>query len=84
MTLKEVLRLFTKPSKFQAPKPEFQMIRQAHHHPEPGRRANTNDPNSKFQTNDPVTVVYNGIASGIPGLAKRYESTVVGDLVIEH
>jgi hypothetical protein len=26
------------------------MVRQAHHHPEPGRRANHNDQNSKSQT----------------------------------
>jgi hypothetical protein len=26
------------------------MVRQAHHHPEPGRRANHNDQNSKFKT----------------------------------
>jgi hypothetical protein len=35
--------------KFQAPKAKYQMVRQAHH-PEPGRRANLNDQNSKFKT----------------------------------
>jgi len=49
--------------KFQAPKIKSQMVRQAHH-PEPGRRANSNNPNSKFQTHDPPAFVPNGIITG--------------------
>jgi len=48
------------------------------------QKPNPNDPNSKFQTNDPSTVVTNGVALGRPGFAKRYKSTVVSNLVIEH
>ena len=40
------------------------MVRQAHHHPEPGRRANHKDRNSKFQTDDPLAFVPNGIITG--------------------
>jgi len=36
--------------KFQITKHKYQMVRQARHHPEPGRRANHNDLNSKFET----------------------------------
>jgi hypothetical protein len=52
------------------------MVRQAHH-PEPSRRANLNNPNSKLQTNDPFINTPNGIIAGRPGFAKLYESTVV-------
>jgi hypothetical protein len=45
------------------------MVRQAHH-PEPGRRANSNDPNSKFKTKNPFTVVANCIIADRSGFVK--------------
>jgi hypothetical protein len=39
----------TKIRKFQITKHKYQMVRQAHH-PEPGRKANHNDQNPKYQT----------------------------------
>jgi hypothetical protein len=51
----------------------------------PGRaQTNPNDPNSKFQTNNPFTVVSNCIITGRLGLAKRCDTTVVNVLVIEY
>jgi hypothetical protein len=40
--------------KSQIPNYKYQMVRQAHHHSEPGRSANHNDRNSKFQTIDEI------------------------------
>ena len=67
------------------------MVRQAHH-PEPSRRANSNDPNTKFdtaelvagQTINPFTAVPNCIITGRTGFAKRCDTTVVNVLVIEY
>jgi hypothetical protein len=60
------------------------MVREAHHHPEQGRRANPNDPNSKFQKSNPFTVVPYGIITGRTGFAKRCDTTMVNALVIEY
>jgi len=59
-----------KTRKFQAPKSKSQ--------------TNPNDPNSKFQTNNPSTVVPDGIITGRAGFAKRCDTTVVNVLVIEY
>jgi len=51
----------------------------------PGRaQTNSNDSNSKFQTNDPSEVIPNGIIIARPGFVKPYEPTVVNVLVIEY
>ncbi len=50
-------------NKFQITNHKYQMVRQAHH-PEPSRRANHNDRNSKFQTDNPPAFVPNGIITG--------------------
>ena len=57
------------------------MVRQAHH-PEPSRRANLNEPNSKFQTGDPPEFVPDGIITGGQRLVQRYGTTAVHVLVI--
>jgi hypothetical protein len=58
------------------------MVRHAHHHPEPGRRANNNDRNSKFQMDDPPAFVPNGIITGEPKFWQRYGTTALNVLVI--
>jgi hypothetical protein len=68
--------------KIQITKHKYQMVRQAHHHPEPGRRANNNDRNSKFQTDDPPTFVSNGIIIGEQKFGQRYGTTALNVLVI--
>ena len=67
--------------KLQITKPKYQMVRQAHH-PEPGRRANSNNPNSKFQTRDPPEFVPDRIITGGQRLVQRYGTTAVNVLVI--
>jgi hypothetical protein len=59
------------------------MVRQAHH-PEPSRRANSNDPNSKCETSDPSALVPNGIITGRPEFTMRCDTTVMNVLVIEY
>jgi hypothetical protein len=56
--------------KSQAPKTKYQ--------------TNPNDPNSKFQTNNPSTVVPNCTITGRAGFTKRCDTTVVNVLVIEY
>ena len=59
------------------------MVRQAHH-PEPGRRANPNDPISKFQTSEKQSFMTNGAISIRPKKLKRLDPTEVNFLVIEY
>jgi hypothetical protein len=54
--------------KLQAPRTKYQ--------------TNPNNPNSKFQTTNPSTVVLNCIISGRTGVAKRCDTTAVNVLVI--
>ena len=80
-----------RPRKFQAPKSKSQMVRQAHH-PEPGRRANPNDPNSKFETAELVagqtkrlpTVGPNGMINGGSEYPKCWDTASVRVSVIEY
>jgi len=58
-----------------------QMVRQAHH-PEPSRRANHKDRNSKFQTDDPPAFVPNGVIAGEQKFGQRYGTTVLNVFVI--
>jgi hypothetical protein len=67
--------------KIQITKHKYQTVRQAHH-PEPGRRANPNDRNSKFQTDDPLAFVPNGIITGGQKFWQRYGMTALHVLVI--
>jgi hypothetical protein len=68
--------------KSQIPKHKYQTVRQAHHHPEPGRRANHNDRNSKFQTDNPLAFVPNIIITGRQKFGQRYDTTALNVLVI--
>ena len=80
-----------RPRKFQAPKNKSQTVRQAHR-PEPGRRANPNDPNSKFETAEivagqtkrlPITGP-NGMINGGPEYPKCWDTASARVSVIEY
>ncbi len=80
-----------RPRKLQAPKNKSQMVRQAHH-PEPGRRANPNDSNSKFETAELVvgqtkrllTVGGNGMINDGPEYPKCRDTASARVSVIEY
>jgi hypothetical protein len=67
--------------KYQITIHKYQIVRQAHH-PEPSRRANHNDRNSKFQTDDPLALVPNGIIAGGQKFGQRYGTIALNVLVI--
>jgi hypothetical protein len=68
-------------NKSQIPKHKYQMVRQSHH-PEHSRRANHNDRNSKFQTDDPPAFVPNSKITGGQKFGQRYDTTALNVLVI--